>query len=74
MVVLLVLLFLWVVVLVALDWGTVPVSACGVALGFLWPTLADLDVELQCGILIYLQDQFKINVTRATRKGRNSTV
>jgi hypothetical protein len=34
--------FLWVVVLAALHWGTVPVSPCGVALwgycGPLWPT------------------------------------
>ncbi len=42
---LLVLLFLWIVVLVALDWGTVPVSTCGVAFGILWPTLADFNVE-----------------------------
>ncbi len=46
MVVLLVLLFFKVVILAALDWGIVPVSPCGVALGFLWPTLADLGVEL----------------------------
>ncbi len=46
--------FLWIVVLAALDWGTVPVSACGVALGLLWPTLADLDVEVE----FYLHDQF----------------
>jgi hypothetical protein len=37
---------LWVEVITALDWGTVPVSACRVALGFLWPTLADLDLVL----------------------------
>jgi hypothetical protein len=45
-------LFYWyfyfsrVVVLAALEWGTVPVSTYQVALGLLWPTLADLDVEL----------------------------
>jgi hypothetical protein len=37
---------LWVVLILALDWGTFPVSPCRVALGFLWPTLADLDVVL----------------------------
>jgi hypothetical protein len=57
------------VVLAALDWGTVPVSTCGVALGLLWPTLADLDVELCCGILFYLHGRFKIDVTHATGKG-----
>ncbi len=37
---------IWVVVNVALDFDTVPVSTCRVALGFLWPTLAYLDVVL----------------------------
>ncbi len=66
MVVLLVLLsspFLWAVVLSALDWGTVPVSARGVALGLLWPTLADLDVEGE----FYSHNRCLINVTRTTR-------
>ncbi len=37
---------IWVVVNVALVLDMVPVSTCRVALGFLWPTLAYLDVVL----------------------------
>jgi hypothetical protein len=37
---------LWVAVIAALDWGTVPVSSCRVTLGVLWSTLADFNVVL----------------------------
>ncbi len=59
--------FLWVVVHAALEWSTVAVSASGVTLGLLWPTLADLDAKLK-EVFIYISKYWREKATKMPRQ------